>query len=88
MTDSMLTILSRFSGKSKYKYMLLSRMQSDCNYFLGNGGRNEKFLWSGSVKDHIDDMKSLYLSFYEEDRPEWLTMAMIYEYAEKMTAAD
>jgi hypothetical protein len=84
----MQTLLSEHSGNSKFKYMLLSRMQSDCNYFLGNGGKNEKCLWSGSVKDHIDDMKSLYLSFYEEDRPEWLTMTMINEYAEKMTAAD
>lgn len=33
---------------SKYKYMLLGRMQSDCEYYLGFGNRNQSRLWAGN----------------------------------------
>lgn len=67
-----------------YKYSLLSRMQSDCNYFLGNGNRNEKQLWAGNVKDHIENMKALYNSFSDNGKPEWLTKEQIEDYEKKM----
>lgn len=31
----------------KFRYMLLSRMQSDCEYYLNYGNRNPKRLWAG-----------------------------------------
>lgn len=88
MTNGMLALLTNYSGTSKYKYMFLDRMRSDCEYFLGYGNRNENNLWSGSVKEHIDDMKTLYFSFYEKDRPQWLTLEQIEDYEKRMTAAD
>jgi len=66
----------------KFKYMLLSRMQSDCEYYLGNGGRADKHLFMGNVPDQITLMNALWDSFTE--KPEWLSKEQIDEYAEKM----
>lgn len=43
----------------KFRYMLLDRLRSDCEYFLGNGHKNEKDLWGLNVPDHISAMKVL-----------------------------
>lgn len=63
-------------------YMLLSRLQMDCEYFLGNGSRNTKYLWAGSVKDQISEMKSIFNSLTE--KPEWLSMEGILRYEAEM----
>ena len=34
-------------------YFLLSRLKADCDYFLGAGGRAEKHLWAGNVREQI-----------------------------------
>ena len=38
-------------------YMLLSRLKADCDYFLGSGGRAEKHLWAGTVREQIAKMR-------------------------------
>lgn len=53
-------------------YMLLSRLKADCDYFLGAGGRAEKHLWAGNVREQIAKMRELYDALPE--KPEWLTM--------------
>ena len=30
----------------KFRYMMLSRMKQDCDYYLGNGGRSTNHLWA------------------------------------------
>ena len=67
-----------------YKYMLLSRLQQDCEYFLGWGGRCCKHLWAGNVVAQINKMKEIYNSFKKEDRPEWLSLSQIAEYEKRM----
>lgn len=57
-----------------FNYQLLDRMKGDCLYFLGYGNRYEKHLYYESVDKHIKEMKKLYNSFSDEDKPEWLTM--------------
>lgn len=64
--------------------MLLSRLVSDCKYFLGCGNRSENSLWAGSVVEQIAEMKKLWNSVAE--KPEWLTMEQIQEYEAQMTA--
>jgi hypothetical protein len=59
-------------------------MQSDCEYYLGYGNRYAKHLWSLDEKEHIANMKALYNSFPDEDKPEWLTMDDIREYEKRM----
>ena len=66
----------------EYNYMLLDRLRSDCEYFLGNGNRNEKHLWAGSVDAQINEMKKIWNSLKE--KPEWLTMEDINNYEKLM----
>ena len=66
----------------KFRYQLLSRMQSDVKYFLGNGNRHVPDLWAGDIDKHIDLMFKLWDSFKE--KPEWLSREEIAVYAEQM----
>lgn len=68
-------------------YMMLSRLQMDCNYFLGNGNGYEGHLYYKSVEVHCDEMEKLWNSFAAEDKPEWLTMEQIKENRKKMLMA-
>lgn len=68
----------------KFNYQMLSRLKSDCDYFLGNGGRNERVLWAGSVSEQIAEMKKIWNSFKVDEKPEWLSMTDIIEYEKKM----
>jgi hypothetical protein len=67
-----------------FRYQLLSRLQSDCNYYLGNGNRSIKHLWADDEQEQIEVMKDLWKSFADEDKPEWLTWEEILNYETKM----
>jgi len=67
----------------RLKYMLLSRMQMDCDYYLGFGMRRASILWAGNEQLQIEYMKALWNSL--EEKPEWLTMEQIEEYEKQMT---
>lgn len=68
----------------KQEYMLLSRLQSDCEYYLGSGNRNEKELFHSNVREHIQSMKELWIQL--EKKPQWLSMKDIIDYERKMKA--
>lgn len=68
---------------NKFKYQMLDRLKSDCEYFLGNGHRNEKDLWADNVEEQIAIMKALWNSL--EEKPEWLSMEDIENYEKEMT---
>ena len=70
-----------------FRYMLLSRMRSDCEYFLSYGCRCDKHLWANNVADQIGYMKALWNSFAEDGKPAWLTMEHILDYEKKMLPA-
>lgn len=70
----------------KFNYMMLSRLRSDCDYYLGYGHRNEKQLWAGDEKGQIDEMKRLWNVFPEDKKPEWLSLEEILQYEQLMTA--
>lgn len=67
----------------RFNYMLLGRLQTDCEYFLGWGNRLEKYLWAGNAADQIAKMKELYNGFTE--KPEWLSYQEILDYEKAMT---
>ena len=69
-----------------FRYILLDRLWSDCEYFLGNGHKNEKDLWGLNVPDHISAMKVLWHSFPDDEKPEWLTIEQIQKYEQLMAA--
>ena len=58
----------------KFRYMLLSRMQSDCEYYLNYGNRQRQ----------IEYMILLHDSFKEDEKPQWLTMDEIIDYQKRM----
>lgn len=68
----------------KFRYMMLSRMKMDCDYYLGNGSRYAGHLWAGDEKAQIANMKALWNTFPEEDTPEWLTWEELLEYERQM----
>ena len=65
-----------------FEYQLLDHLRTDCEYFLGAGGRNEKHLWAGNVREQIAKMRELYDMLPE--KPEWLTKEAIDSYADSM----
>ena len=64
----------------KFRYMMLSRLKQDCDYYLGNGNRSTKYLWAGSEKDQIQEMKTRHNAFTDDKKPEWLTWGDILRY--------
>lgn len=68
---------------NRFNYMLLSRLQQDCEYYLGCGGRNAQHsLWAHDERKQIEKMRELYDLL--PVKPEWLTREQIDEYAAKM----
>lgn len=65
-----------------FYYRMLSRLKSDCEYFLGNGCRYEPHLWAGSVDAHIAKMREYYALVPEKSV--WLTAADIDLYERDM----
>ncbi len=69
------------SGDS-FCYQMLSRMQTDCEYYLGYGNKQSSQLWAKNEYDQIELMRMLYDILPK--KPEWLTKEQIEEYANKM----
>lgn len=70
--------------KKQFQYMMLGRWKSDCDYYLGYGNRNPGRLCADTPQEHIEAMKKLWLSFAEDEKPEWLTWEQILEYEKQM----
>lgn len=71
----------------EFDYRLLSRLKSDCDYYLGNGNRNaEHCLWAKNEQGQIDKMREIYNKLKE--KPEWLSEEDINNYAKEMGVVD
>ena len=68
----------------KFRYMMLSRMKQDCDYYIRMGTGNPKHLWAGDEREQIENMKALWNTFSEEDSPEWLTWDELLEYEKEL----
>lgn len=71
---------------SRFLAELLGRMKSDCDYYLGNGGRHPKYLWT---KDPVKQIKCMNVIAYElmkRNEDPCLYQDEIDDYMEKMTA--
>lgn len=73
-----------FEHDDQFRYMLLSRMQQDCEYYLGWGNRCKAHLWAGDEVQQIEIMIQLHNSFDPDKKPEWLSMDEILKYRKKM----
>ena len=65
-------------------YMMLDRLRSDCEYFLGNGNGFLGSLYYKDIDEHIKEMKKIYESFTAQEKPEWISLKDIDNYKEKM----
>lgn len=64
----------------EFQYMMLDRLRSDCEYYLGYGCRSLSILSGKDPRQHIDRMKELWKELPEDGKPEWLTWEQILEY--------
>ncbi len=71
----------------KFRYQLLGRLKSDCEYYLNYGNRQPKCLWAGNEEEQIEFMKALHNSFKADEKPEWLSMDEIITYSKVMIIA-
>lgn len=69
----------------EFEYRMLSKLQSDCEYFLGYGNRSPSILCNDSVQNHIAQMKELWNGFPADQKPEWLTWEQLLQYEKAMT---
>jgi len=66
--------------EESYRYKMLDRMRSDCEFYLYLLGTGEDRLWAKDKKLHIECMKAVWKSFPNEGKPKWLTWEQILEY--------
>lgn len=68
-SDEIVEVVEKHSDMldAEFRYMLLNRMLSDCEYYLSHNACDEKYLWSKTVIQHIADMRHLYCSFKKPD---------------------
>lgn len=72
----------------EFTYMMLSRMQMDCDYFLGYGRRSRSILSEGDPEHHINRMKELWKELPQDGKPEWLTWDAILDYEKAMCSEE
>ena len=70
-------------NKYQFEYMMLDRLRSDCDYFLGYGNRSKRRIVDNNVEKHIEEMKRLYNLL--PVKPEWLSYEQINKYEQLMT---
>lgn len=75
-------------SKHEFEYRMLSKLQSDCAYYLGYGNRSLSILCNNSVQTHIDRMKELWNDFPADQKPEWLTWEQLLQYEKAMTESE
>lgn len=83
--DMLTTELTDGHYDESFRYQMLDRLRSDCNYYLGYGNRSANALWArGDEAGQILHMVALYQSFPDDKKPEWLTADDIESFAVQM----
>ena len=83
-SDLEILFINQYESKNRFNYMMLDRLRSDCDYYLGNGNRSKKRLCYEDEQKHIDEMKKLYNGFPDDKKPKWLTYEQILNYEKEM----
>jgi len=73
---------SAYMPDADFCSLLLGRMKSDCDYYLGCGQRDASVLWVKDVKGHLLTMRQFYESL--ENKPDFLSEVVLKEYERKM----
>lgn len=70
------------SEEDRFNYMMLDRLRTDVEYYLGYGRRRKDILRGASVDEHINAMKEIWHKLPE--KPQWLSMEQIDDYRNRM----
>ena len=70
------------SEGDRFNYLLLGRLQHDCEHYLDVGARNKSRLWAQDEAEQIKKMRDLYAALPE--KPAWITPADIDKYEAAM----
>ncbi len=70
------------SPDDEYKYQMLGRLINDCEYYLEN--RNPNCLWAKNIEDQIKEMRRIYSSFEDGQKPLFITDEIISNYEKSM----
>lgn len=77
--------MSNLNESSEHQYMMLSRLKSDCEYYVGRYGHGlERTLYTQDVESHIQLMKDRWNALPEDGKPMWLSMQDILDYESVM----
>lgn len=68
----------------EFQYRMLSKLQSDCEYYLGYGCRSVTILSENDPQHHIDRMKELWEGLPADGKPEWLTWEQLLNYEKEI----
>lgn len=82
----MIAIADLMLKDSRFLQQLLGRMKSDCDYYLGNGGRYAGHLWAGDPETQIKYMNAISYELMKRNEHPFLYQDEIDDYREKMTA--
>ena len=77
-------IKDSISEEKKFQYQMLSMLKSCCDYYLGYGNRYAGHLSGEDEKTHLEAMKKIWMSFAENEKPEWLTWDQLERYGKEM----
>ena len=78
-------ILNDYLQRSlRFRYQKLDMMRQDCDYYLTYGPGTGKYLARQSVGAHIGVMRGLWNHFDDSQKPQWLSLKQIEDYAFKM----
>lgn len=74
-----------YQSSPEFLYQMLGRLEADCLYYLGNGGRFAGHLWVGNEREQIKLMRMIYRRLCEIGAaPEWMSEQQINDFAEQM----
>ena len=68
---------------NQFNYMVLSRCQSDLDYFFGNGQLYGNHLFYGEVNIHMREMINLWKKL--PLKPQWLRATKLIQYKKRVT---
>lgn len=71
-------------SRDEYSYMMLARLQHDCEFYIRYGCQSVLVLYTHDPKEQIEYMKKIWQSLPADGKPEWLTWEQILEYEKVM----
>lgn len=63
----------QLNGEPAYRYQLLGRLKNDCEAYIEADYPRVSRLWAQDPADQIEAMRTLWNSFPDGEKPQWLS---------------